>query len=64
MTGIKLDLVEVHGVQEYADRSIDIQAVDRVRGPIVLRMQEDQARWLWANFGDMVPRWRKEDGED
>lgn len=63
MAGIQLDLIEVHGVQQYADRSVDISAVDRVRGPIVIRMQENTARWLWASFADMVPEWRKADGE-
>ncbi|WP_333731737.1 hypothetical protein [Streptomyces sp. IBSBF 3010] len=64
MAGIKLDITAVHGVQQFADRSVDITAVDRVRGPIVIRMQEDTARWLWASFADMVPQWRKEDGEE
>jgi hypothetical protein len=35
-----------------------------VRGPIVIRMKEDPARWLWAQMADMIPEWRKEDGED
>lgn len=64
MAGIKLDLISVEGVQQYADRSVDISAVDKVRGPITIRMQEDTARWLWANFADMIPEWRKEDGEE
>lgn len=64
MAQIKLDLTEVHGIRQYADRSIDVEAVDRVRGPIVVRMQEDTARYLWACFADMVPAWRKADGED
>ncbi|AUG87317.1 hypothetical protein HOS59_gp53 [Streptomyces phage Rowa] len=62
--GIKLDIIHVEGVKEYADRSIDITAVDRVRGPIVIRMQETEARWLWASFADMVPQWRTADDED
>jgi hypothetical protein len=64
MPGIKLDITHVQGVQEYADRSIDITAVDRVRGPIVIRMQEQEARWLWASMADMVPTWRQADGEE
>jgi hypothetical protein len=64
MAGIKLDIIRVDGVQEFADRSIDITAVDRVRGPITIRMKEDEARWLWAHFADMVPVWRKADGEE
>jgi len=61
---IKLDLLEIGAVQVYADRSVDVQAVDRVRGPIVIRMQEDAFRWLWAQTADIVPNWRDEDGED
>ncbi|MFC9620238.1 hypothetical protein ACFTXM_09640 [Streptomyces sp. NPDC056930] len=64
MADIKLDITHVQGVQKYDDRSIDIVAVDRVRGPIVITMQEQEARWLWASMADMVPEWRKEDGED
>lgn len=64
MPQIRIDLVEVLNVQQYADRSIDINAVDRVRGPIVIRAQEDAARWLWAQMADMVPKWRQEDDED
>jgi hypothetical protein len=64
MVGIKLDITHVQGVKEYADRSIDITATDRVRGAIVIRMQETEARWLWASMADLVPTWRKADGED
>jgi len=64
MADIRLDIIEVLNVQQYADRSVDINAVDRVRGPIVIRMKEDPARWLWAQMADMVPEWRKEDGEE
>jgi hypothetical protein len=61
---IKLDILEITGFEEFADRSVDIQVVDRVRGPVVLRMQEDTARWLFALGTDKLTSWRKADGED
>jgi hypothetical protein len=64
MANIKLDITQVFTVHEYADRSIDVMAVDRVRGPITIRMQETEARWLWASMAGLVPAWREADGED
>jgi hypothetical protein len=60
---IKLDILEVKGFKEYADRSVDIAVVDRVRGPVVLRMQEDTARWLFAIGMDQMTKWRSQDDE-
>lgn len=64
MPQIKLDILQVGDVTEYADRSVDVAVVDRVRGPVVLRMQEDEARWLWASLDSHVRRWRSIDGDD
>lgn len=64
MAQIRLDLIQVGGIREYADRSVDIEAVDRVRGPIVIRMQEDEARWFFAQGMDQLTKWRSQDGED
>lgn len=59
----KLDIVQVGRVQEYADRSIDIQAVDTVRGDVVLRLTESEARWLFASLADVINPWKVEDGD-
>ncbi|MET8880534.1 hypothetical protein [Streptomyces rubiginosohelvolus] len=64
MADIKLNIIEVRGIQENADRSIDVAAVDLVRGPITLHMDEDAFRWFGAVSADKVSRWRKEDGEE
>lgn len=64
MPQIKIDLVQVGGIKEYADGSVDIDAVDRVRGNIVIRMQGDEARWFFASCADKLNEWRKRDGED
>jgi hypothetical protein len=61
---IKMDILEVGAVQQYADRSLDVHVVERVRGPIVLRMQEGEARWLFASLADVVNGWRKADGDE
>jgi hypothetical protein len=61
---IKMDITEVRHIQQYADRSVDIHATDRVRGEIIIRAQEDEVRWLHAQLCDMVTAWRKSDGED
>ena len=61
--GIQLRITELHNVQVYADRSADIIAVDAVRGPIKISLQEDDLRYLWACMMDSVPmeEWRKAD---
>jgi hypothetical protein len=64
MPHIKLDITQVFTVHEHPDRSVEIMAVDRVRGPITISMQETEARWLWASMSGIVPAWRQEDGED
>lgn len=63
MPQIKFDILSIGNVRFYADRSVDIEAVDRVRGEVVIRMQEDTARWFWASMADKVSAWRREDGE-
>jgi hypothetical protein len=61
---IKLSLEEVYNVVQYADRTIDIQARDSVRGDIVIRADEQGARWLHANLCDMVKGWNKNDDSE
>jgi len=64
MPQIKLDILDVHGVRQYADRSVDVEVTDRVRGRVTLRMQEDTFRWFWAEAADIVRGWRVADGEE
>lgn len=64
MPQIKLDILEVHDVTEFSGRSLDVDVTDRVRGRVVLRMQEDEARWLFAELASRVAVWRREDGEE
>jgi fatty acid/phospholipid biosynthesis enzyme len=61
MPKIKLDILQVGAVQVYADRSLDVAVVDRVRGPVTLRMQEGEARWLFASLADTIRSWQKDD---
>lgn len=61
MPKIKLDILQVGAVQVYADRSLDVAVVDRVRGPVTLRMQEGEARWLFASLADIIRSWQKDD---
>jgi hypothetical protein len=60
---IKLDILEIKGMKEFDGRSIDVYAVDRVRGDIAIRMDENTARWFFAMGMDKLNAWRKEDGE-
>jgi hypothetical protein len=64
MAGIKLDITYVGGIRQYADRSLDIEATDRVRGDIILRMQETEARWLFASLSDIVKPWQEADDRE
>ncbi|MFF4952256.1 hypothetical protein [Streptomyces chattanoogensis] len=64
MPQIKLDILEIGKVTTYADRSIDVDVVDRVRGPVVLRMQESEVRWLFASLADVVRPWQEVEDED
>ncbi|MFF1812414.1 hypothetical protein ACFVXW_25435 [Streptomyces sp. NPDC058251] len=64
MAGIKLDITFVGGIRQYADRSLDIEATDRVRGDIVIRMQETEARWLFASLADIVKPWQEADDRE
>jgi hypothetical protein len=61
MPQIKLDILEVKHVEEFAGRSLDVHVVDRVRGPVILRMNEDEARWLFASLADKVKVWKRTD---
>ncbi|MFJ4960960.1 hypothetical protein ACIP6P_00575 [Streptomyces sp. NPDC088729] len=64
MAGIKLNLVAVHEVIEYEDRSIDVHATDLVRGKITIHADEDRVRWLWVLLDEKVKMWRRADGDD
>lgn len=61
MPQIKLDILSVGAIEEFADRSVDIRVVDRVRGPVILRMDEDTARWFFAQGMDRLTTWRSQD---
>lgn len=66
MPKIRLDMVEIGEVQENADHSDDVQAVDRVHGPIEVDMPEDTfrwIRWLMAKTADVVQDGHKKEGE-
>lgn len=63
MARIKVDLELVTNVRQYADRSLDIECVDPVRGPITVRLRESEARWLFASMADIVRGWHQADGE-
>ena len=60
---IKLNILEIKGIQEFDGRSVDVYAVDSVRGDIAIRMDETTARWFFAMGMDKLNEWRRADGE-
>lgn len=61
MPQIKLDILQVLTVQPYADRSVDVEVIDRVRGRVILRMQDSEARWLRASLADLHRKFDQDD---
>ncbi|MGW2591688.1 hypothetical protein ACWCXC_15685 [Streptomyces sp. NPDC001515] len=63
MADIKLNLIEVTNAVriEGATRAVAVYAVDLVRGPVTIVMNEDGARWLRASMNDALGPWLAED---
>jgi hypothetical protein len=64
MAGIQLRITELQGIRVYADRTADIVAIDQVRGPVTISLDETSVRYLWASVMDgniPVEEWRRED---
>jgi len=59
----KLNITSVCNVTEGAERSVMIVAVDELRGPVEIRMSEEEARWIAASLSPMYKRWIQEDGD-
>jgi hypothetical protein len=51
----------VGAIRVYDDRSVDIDAVCQVRGPLKIQMKEDEFRWLFASMADIVRPWQQEE---
>ena len=64
MANISLTLTEVHSVHEGPDRTVMVLAIDKVRGPLSIHMDESSARWLRVELNPLVQGWKREDGEE
>lgn len=61
MADIRLYITQVHGVEVFDDRSVNVNAVCEVRGPVKIQMREDEFRWLHAQMTDIIRPWQKEE---
>lgn len=64
MANIRLNLTHVDSVHEGPNREITVLAVDKVRGPLAIHMDESSARWLGVEINPIIKAWRREDGEE
>lgn len=58
--------IRVNGVKSViagSDRTTTVTVEDSVRGEVAIRFSEEDIRWIWASFADVIQGWRREDGE-